>query len=256
MISSPANERLKNLRSLLRDPADWPVFAVEGVRALEEIARAGVKPESVFYSARLEATPRGLTLLQSLTQRGAEAVQVSESVLEKISAAETSQGAVAVVPKIQWTFEEMAATSHPIFLFEGLSDPGNLGTLVRIADAFDLGGIVLDTGSVSPYNPKAVRAAAGSLFRAPVLPLPIGEALAFLETEDYTVVRAEPRGGVPLRSFPERGRVAVLFGGEAHGISAQWTSRIPKTLRIEMPGAVESLNVAVAAGIVAHHLSA
>lgn len=256
MLTSTANSRIQNLRKVIHDPAEWPVFAVEGVRAMEEAIRAGVRVESVFYSARLEATPRGLTLLDSLVKRGAEKVHVAENVLDRITATKQSQGAVAVIPKLEWSLEDILPTGQLIFMLDSLRDPGNLGTILRVADAFGLGGIIATPDSVDVYNQKVVRAAMGSIFRVPIVYLPIPEALAILSEEDYRVYRTEARTGQPLSALHGRAeRRAVLLGNEAHGVHPEHARLISECVHIPMTGAAESLNVAVTAGIVAYGMT-
>lgn len=251
-----ANSRIQNLRKVIRDPGDWPVFAVEGVRAMEEAIRAGVRVESVFYSSRLEATPRGVTLLDSLVSRGAEKVHVAENVMDKVAATEQSQGVVAVIRQMEWSLEDMIPTSQPVLLLDSLRDPGNMGTILRIADAFGLGGVIATPDSVQLYNQKVIRSAMGSIFRVPLAYLPIPEAVASLAEEDYRVIRAEVREGVPLAALRGKAeRQAILLGNEAHGVHPENARLVPDCVHIPMPGAAESLNVAVSAGIIAYALT-
>jgi RNA methyltransferase, TrmH family len=253
MITSATNERIRALRRLLREP-DPAYFAVEGVRALEETVRAGVRVDSVFYSARLDSTPRGLTLLESLGERGAEIVHVSEALLEKTSATERSQGIVAVLPRLSWRPKDLTAGQKPLFLLDGVRDPGNLGTLIRVADAFDIGGIAMTSDTVDPYNQKVVRSAMGSLFRVPLLIGDLGDLAAVLTEAGYRLVAADAAGAVPLADLPRDVPTAFIFGNEAQGLRAEARELARQLVRIPMPGGAESLNVAVTAAIVAYEL--
>ncbi len=255
MITSPSNTRIQNLRKVIREPREWPVFAVEGVRALEEAVRAGVRVESVFYSDRLEATPRGLTLLDSLVRRGAEKVHVSESALGKVTATEQDQGVIAVVPKLGWTLEDIISPGHPVFILDGVRDPGNLGTILRIADAFDLGGVIATDDTVDAYNQKVIRGAMGSLFRVPLVYGGVAEAVGLLRDEGFTILRAEAGQGTPVYNLTERERVAVVLGNEAHGVRGELGQLVDDAFHIPMPGPAESLNVGITAGIVAYELA-
>ena len=252
MITSYTNSRIRDLRRVLRKPAEWSVFAVEGVRAVEEAVRAGVKVEKLFYSGKLEAAPRGVTLLDSLAGRGTETIHVSESVLDRVAATETGQGVIAVIAKLNWRLEDLTAAGRPILVPAGLRDPGNAGTLIRVADAFDLGGLAFTPDSVDPYHQKVLRSAVGSCFRVPVCRRPFLEILSILEEEGYHIVRAEAAEGTPLRDVQPRDRLAVILGNEGHGVDAQVKERVSEALQIPMPGRAESLNVAVTGAIIAY----
>lgn len=255
MLSSISNPRIQHLREVLRAPEDHTVFAAEGVRAVEEALRAGVVVETVYYSSKLEATPRGVTLLTSLQERGAEALQVAPSLLERVSAVERSQGIAALVRKPSWSPADLTRTERPVLLLDGVRDPGNAGTILRIADAFALGGVGMSLDTVAVFNDKVVRSAMGALFRVPVVRLPLATLVAALTDAGYRVLRAEADGAVGLRSLTPGRPTAVVLGNEAHGISPATAAIVAEGLRIDMPGQAESLNVAVTAGIIAHHLS-
>jgi RNA methyltransferase, TrmH family len=255
VISSTANPRIKWLRQLIREPAD-DIIAVEGVRAVEELVRCQAPVTEVFYSERLEQTPRGVTILQSLTERGAEKVHVSAAVLDKVSATEHGQGVVATVARPRARLEDCMALGRPLFLLDAVADPGNLGAIIRIADAFAFGGLVLGRGCVSPFNPKVVRSAVGSLFRLPVVDAADLAAVSHeLTRNGYQMSRAEAAGGISLRHLPRSGKRAVILGSEAHGVSEEVAGVVSEALHIPMPGSAESLNVAMAAAIIAYALA-
>lgn len=255
MITSATNPRLKDLRKLLREGGDAEMFAVEGVRALEEAVRAGVRVITVFHSPKLEATPRGLTLLETLAARGAETVSAGTSALDKTSATETSQGVIACIAKPEWSWESLTQRRRPLFILDALRDPGNVGTIFRIADAFDFGGLVLTDGTVDPFNDKVVRSAMGSLFRIPFVSATLDEAVTRLQPLGYEVFRAEMSGELEAGNISNTAPMALVLGNEAHGARPVTEALVPETLRISMPGQVESLNVAVSAGILAYALT-
>lgn len=254
MITSAANPRLRALKKLFED-GDGESFAVEGVRAIEEALRAGVHVREVYYSQKAESAPRALTLIDSLVGRGAEKVLVGDTALQKVASTEHSQGIIAVVAKPRWVFDDLVRTRRPVFLFERLQDPGNLGTIIRLADAFALGGIITTPGSVGFYNAKVVRSAMGSLLRVPVLAMELRPAVHLLEDEQYTLLRAEMRHGIAAPLLRPTGPMAILFGNEGKGLSQEAERLVFDAVHIPMPGHAESLNVAVAAGILAYGLT-
>jgi TrmH family RNA methyltransferase len=255
MITSAANPRLRRLKDVLHAPGDAPVFAAEGLRAAEEVLRSGVKVDCVFYSDRLEQTPRGVTLLTSLVERGAEKIHTGEAVLAKVSATEQSQGIVALVHKPAWAAADLAAAGRPVFLLDGVRDPGNLGTIVRIADAFAFGGLALSGDSVEPFNDKVVRSSMGSLLRVPIVRGGLEAIAALLRAARYTLAVADAAGATALRGYRAGGPVAIVLGNEAHGVRPAAAALATVALRIDMPGRAESLNVGVAAGILAYELA-
>lgn len=254
MLTSISNPKVQHLRDVLRAPEDHAVFAAEGVRSVEEALRAGIAVETVYYSSKLEETPRGLTLLASLQERGAETLQMAASLLERVSAVERSQGIAALVRKPSYSAADLVREKRPVLLLDGVRDPGNAGTILRIADAFALGGVGMSLDTVGVFNDKVVRSAMGALFRVPVVRLPIETILETLSGAGYRVLRAEAGGAVSLKALNADQPTAVVLGNEAHGISAATAACVNETLRIDMPGQAESLNVAVTAGIIAYHL--
>ncbi len=251
MLTSAANERIRRLRRLLEDPSAETVFAVEGLRALEEAVRSDRPVTEVYFSDAADAEPRAITLLTSLVERGAERVHVARALLERISQTERSQGLIGVLAKPSWSIGD-PANGRPVFLLDGVRDPGNLGTMVRIADAFGLGGLYLSEDCVDLFNAKVVRSTMGSLFRVPVVRGPLAAAAAALRAAGYTVQQTAMDGATPLHAFRPRGPVAAILGNEAHGVRAAAAGLADGALRVEMPGHAESLNVAVTAGILAY----
>jgi TrmH family RNA methyltransferase len=255
MITSASNPQIRLLRDVLREPAAHGVFAVEGLRAVEETLRAGVKVETVYYSAKIDEVPRALTLLDSLVQRGAEKLQVAEGLLDRVSATRTGQGIIALLHKLEWSVDDLLRTGRPVFVLDGLRDPGNAGTIIRVADAFGLGGIVLSDDSVEPYNDKVVRSAMGSLFRVPLLRGELAPLLARFKESGYRLAAADAHADRTIGELPAQEKFAVILGNEAHGIRPATESAAGLRFRIPTPGEAESLNVGVSAGIIAYALT-
>jgi TrmH family RNA methyltransferase len=161
----------------------------------------------------------------------------------------TPQGAVAVVRSRPVAFD--AVTSPLIVVLAGVADPGNAGTIVRSAEAAGAGAVVFCDGTVDPWNPKCVRASAGSVLHVDVVPA--GPAVAVLRTvgaRGWRRVAAVPRDGVSPEATDLRDRIAVVVGGEAHGLSADAVGECDTLVSIPMAGRVESLNAATAATLV------
>lgn len=257
MITSPTNPTIKLIHAL---GAPTPgrrraerAFVVEGVRAVEEALGSGQPARVLLYDeAALARTPRGTNLLARLA--GHRAAQPATPAA-LAAAAETvhSQGVVGVFPFPDWSSLAPGGATVPLLLvLDGLKDPGNLGTLLRTAEAAGVVGIWLTPDCVDLYNPKVVRAGMGAHFRLPAWPdadwPTIQAELARLGVGQVVALDA----GAPTAYYnlDWRGPAALLLGSEAHGLSREGRAAATIPAAIPMPGQAESLNAALAAGIV------
>ena len=182
-----------------------------------------------------------------------EIVYVSESILQKISGVEVSEGILAVVAMPQTrSIEEM----HYIVVLDGINDPGNLGTILRTALALGWEGAVFLSDSCDPFNAKALRAAKGATFRLPLCPVEWKDLCAHAHKHHLKLwaadIHGKPLEAVISTEKPERGVILVL-GNESHGVSKEVLKQCEK-IKITMRGPMESLNVAIAGGILLHNL--
>ena len=248
MITSLANEKVKFARSLglKKNRAAHRQFVVEGTRVIEEAERAGVTPALVFFEPEaVSAAPRAGDLLARLQVRTREVYPVAPNVLTALAQTETPQGLLAVYP-----FPAMPFPADPDFvlILDALRDPGNLGTILRTAWAAGVATVLLAPGSADPYNPKVVRAAMGAHFFLPIRLLPWNEIARLLGSVPR-VYLADAQGQVNYAQADWSRPCALIIGGEAEGASAAARDLAPTRLFIPMPGHAESLNAAVAAGI-------
>ncbi len=247
MITSLRNEKVRLVRALqtrrkarLREGC----LVVEGVRLGEEALRAGVLPRFVLHTAASRANERATALITAWTEKGVPCYEVSAEVMEACSATETPPGVLAVV-----SIPSTPPPAEPTFVLvlDRVRDPGNLGTILRTALAAGVDWVVLAPGTVDPTNPKVVRAGAGAHFRLPFARLgwkAIGRAVA-----GYRIYLAAARGERPYTEVDWSGRVALVVGGEAAGAGEQARALAETTVFIPMAPGVESLNVAVATGV-------
>ena len=229
------------------------LFLGEGVRIAEEALRAGIVLELAVATASLEDTPRGAELVARLKEHSAFR-RVDTGTLARIAATESPQGVVLAGRMPDPDVESRLGPATRVLVLDGVQDPGNFGTLVRSADAFAAAAVIALPGTVDPWNPKAVRAAAGSSFRVPVLQLTTEAAVEWLRDRGFVILAADA-GGVPLESRAWSGRVGVVVGNEGAGIGSALRTAADAVVSIPTPGPAESLNVAVAAGILLHELS-
>jgi TrmH family RNA methyltransferase len=245
MITSSQNERIKYVRSLARRRVRQREgrFVVEGTRLVEEVARAGIRPALALYTETWAASPVGRHLLPSLDLAEEGAWLVSEAVLAACADTQTPQGVLAVVPFVQ-------VQSRPglILIVDRLRDPGNLGTILRSAEAAGVGQVILAPGTVDPHNPKVVRGAMGAHLRLPMRSLPwpaIAEQVA-----GRAVWLADAAGDVAHDAVDWTLPAALIVGGEAAGAGEQAWALATGRVSIPMAGGTESLNAAMAATVI------
>jgi len=210
-----------------------------------------VAVEAVFAEAELLDHPA----VRAAGANGAVLHEVAAESLAKVLDLRSPQGVVAVVPiapvDLDAVLDRALESRRPVLAVIELQDPGNLGTLVRVAEAAGCAGVVASPGSVDLHNPKTVRATAGAVFRVPVAeqvePDALLERCAARGVPTWATVGREGR---PLETVPLGGAAVVLIGAEAHGLPAEVVERCTGALTVPMEGAVESLNAAVAGSVV------
>lgn len=250
MITSTQNSRVKQVRGLLarrRAREQEGLFVIEGVHLAREAVAAGAAARLVLYTEDLDARGRGL--VNSLAKLGAETEVVSPPVMAACSGTETPPGLVAILPLP--TPPPPSALDLALVL-DGLSDPGNLGTLLRTAMAAGVQSVLLTGDSVDPFNPKVVRAAAGAHFHLPIQSAAADDLPALLEGLDLWL--AEARSGPAYSQVDWRAPCALIIGSEAHGPSDA-VRRLPlRPVHIPTARQTESLNAAIAAAVVLFEL--
>lgn len=228
--------------------------AIEGVRILEEAIRSGLRFHAVFFSESAEGHAKRL-----MPQIGAhvETAVLPDKLFASVVPSETPQGVAALVRYRQSSLEDLLGkvSVGPVMVVAGLQDPGNLGTILRSAEAFGAAGVVLGEGTVSPFNSKVVRGSAGSLFRLPVLRAKLANLLPKLREKGVRLVATSSHKGVPLPKANLAGPVAFLIGGEGAGVPRDWLSKADELVAIPHAAQVESLNAGVAASIVLYEIA-
>jgi TrmH family RNA methyltransferase len=255
MITSKSNPTIKEIRLLKQAKYRQArgEYFIEGVRLVEEALQQGVPVRKIAYSPRLEKTGRGAELLSTARRKisKAEWLYVSDEVLGTISDTQSHQGVLAVLEKRERSWEELWQREGIIILLYELQDPGNLGTIFRLADAGGAAGIILSRGTMDPYNPKVVRASMGSLFRVPFL---VNQDLAYglqkLRSRGYQILATILHSDRSLWEVDFSQPTAVLFGQEGAGLPKDFVAAADGSFTIPMSPSAESLNVAMAAGLV------
>ncbi|MGC2183364.1 MAG: RNA methyltransferase [Terriglobales bacterium] len=228
--------------------------AIEGFRILEEALRSGLRFRAVFFSE--SATPRADRLLSQLGAQ-VETLLLPDKLFSSAVPSDAPQGVAALARWKEFALEDVLAKSPagPILVIAGVQDPGNLGTILRSAEAFGAGGIVLGRGTVSPYNPKVVRASAGSVFRLPVARAKLSESLGAMKDHSLRLVGTASHQGTPLDQAKLSGPLAIFIGSEGAGLSRDLIKEMDEVVAIPQAPQVESLNVGVATSIVLYEVA-
>ena len=230
------------------------LFAAEGVRAVEELMRSPLSIRGVLAAPQLSDAPRGAALLAAIRQRGTELAEVTA--LEFASAAETEspQGVLAIAEIPERSLDHLALPPRArLVLLDGVQDPGNVGTIVRTAAALGAAAVLALPGTVDLWNAKVVRSAMGASFHAPAFSCTWEQLDVFRQREGVTLWGADA-GGTMLESLTAPDRLALVVGNEGAGLSAEARARVAVLASLPISSAIESLNVAVATGILLYQL--
>jgi TrmH family RNA methyltransferase len=223
-------------------------FIAEGIRFIEEALRSG-KVQYVLFSKKLYDTKGFERVLENDVQK----YEVSNEVIAEICDTETPQGIAAVVEKPIWSFEDIREDF--IVIADGVQDPGNLGTIIRTADAAGAGAVVVVKGSVDVYNSKTLRSTMGAIFNIPVLFYDDFSILSEeLKIKGYEIYASALDAENYLYDCDFKSKSAVVIGNEANGIPSEHIRLSTKSLKIPMRGSAESLNAAIAAAIIIYEM--
>jgi TrmH family RNA methyltransferase len=253
IIESKNNARLKELRKALAAPgreargsADRvSLVGIEGPHLVQEALRAGLRVAAIFVAQGAEGLLDALHLPLET-----EILRLPAKLLASALATETPQLVAALIEPPVWSWANVLNQDRgKIVVLAGLQDPGNLGTILRSAEAFGASGVVSLPGTVSAWNPKAVRASAGSVFRVPLPAVSEEECLEKLHAAGVKILSTAARGAQPADRVDLAGPVAFIIGNEGNGVPAGLAAKADAKITIPCPGPVESLNAAVAASV-------
>jgi TrmH family RNA methyltransferase len=245
-ITSSANPRIKRLAGL-RDRSEREregLFVVEGKREIARAVAAGLPVLEMYYDpARFPESPHPAEF----------EFAVAAEALDRASYRSRSQGVIAVLQAFDLTLHSLIAPSNPLFLMaESIEKPGNLGALLRTADAVSASGLILTDTVADPFNPNVIRSSTGALFSVPVAVANLGESVAWLHDQDVKIHAADPSGDALLWDTDLTGPTALLVGSEHAGLSEEARSLANALVTIPMRGTADSLNVSVSMAVLAY----
>jgi RNA methyltransferase, TrmH family len=254
-IEGRHNPLVKQMRHAFAraEPTEDGSCAIDGVRIVEEAIRSGLRFRAVLFKDSAQNLAERL-----LPQIGShvETLLLPDKLFDSVVPSETPQGVAALVRRKDFSLTDVLERLQvgPVIVVVGLQDPGNLGTILRSAEAFGSAGVVLGEGTVSPLNAKVVRASAGSIFR---LPLVSAKASAGIEDLSHVLrqagvrlIAASSHKGTPINQAALAGPAAIFIGSEGSGLTKNLMARMDELVRIPHTSQVESLNAGVAGSIV------
>jgi TrmH family RNA methyltransferase len=228
--------------------------AVEGFRIIEEGVRSGLRFRALFVSDAAQSRTARL-----LPQIGAhvETLLLPDKLFRDTVPSETPQGVAALVQVKKFSLANILdhETTGPLLVIAGVQDPGNLGTILRSAEAFSAKGVLLGDGTVSPYNSKVVRASAGSVFRLMASKVALADAITQFRARGIRMLATSSHKGTPLPQANLGGQVAIFIGNEGAGLDKKLLSQMDELITIPHSPRVESLNAGVAASVVLYEIS-
>jgi len=271
-ITSAANPRVREAARLRDADArrETGQTLIDGRRELARATRAGVAIDEVFVDADSAAallqeesaashdTPDE-PCLSDLAAGGTRITGLSRKAFERIAFGSRNEGVVAVARYRAGSLPEFAvANDRPVLVIEGVEKPGNLGAILRTADAAGLAGVIVCDGRTDPANPAVIRASLGTVFTVRLAAVSTRDTIAWCAARDRRVIAAMPTGTILWHEARLAGRTAILLGSEAHGISDAWQQAASagtihlESVRLTMAGAADSLNVSATTAVLAY----
>jgi RNA methyltransferase, TrmH family len=256
-ITSVQNPRVKNAVRLreARHRREQGLILIDGVRELSRAADAGVRLAEVFVCESLCNTAESQALLEKLRKSSAagdrfEILEVVPKVFEKLAFGDRAEGVLGVAEMPQKKLSDIALPDNSlVVVLEGVEKPGNLGAVLRSADAAGAMALILADSRVDLYNPNAIRASLGTIFTVPVCEAANGDVLDWLRQQQLKIFAAKVDGSVPYTQADYRGPTAFVLGAEATGLTAAWSAADITAIHLPMLGVADSLNVSATAAV-------
>jgi TrmH family RNA methyltransferase len=252
VISSPANPRVKAAVRLRdrREREETGLTLVDGGRELLRALAQSVEVDHAFVCSELVVGADASAALDALQRVGASLIEVSPAVLAKVAFGDRSDGLVAVIRTPSVALEGLAPGLHPlIVVVESLEKPGNLGAIMRTADAVGASAVIAADPRTDVFNPNAIRASVGTIFSVPLAVATAAQVLSWLVGNGVTAMAARVDAPQAYDDVDLGGPIAIVLGSEAGGLTSTWNDPRVRPVRIPMLGAADSLNVSVAAAI-------
>ena len=257
-ITSRDNSLLRRARAVRDGKLTESIF-VEGLRLCEEALSSGLKIEAVIHSEKIIRKERAAQVIAELGDRCDAVVSVTEKLLDSISYTKTPQGIVLLASRPasdEPSFKARQPASPQLVVMHGVNNPVNVGAILRTAEAAGVTGAIATANTSDPFSPKALRGAMGSAFRLPIWTgLDYSSVLAWCAQRSMRTIAASADSSKLFTEVDWRGATALVLGPESSGLSVDEIAAAAEAVRIPMQGSVESLNVAVATGVLLYEAS-
>jgi TrmH family RNA methyltransferase len=257
IITSPQNDRIKQVIALRerRERERTGLMRVEGYDELSLALESGMKPVALYFCPTLFRQPEQSELLERARRAGAELIEVSERVFEKAAYREGPDGWLATLPAPRRGLDGLRLGANPLLVIaEAVEKPGNLGAMLRTADAAGVDALIAADPLTDWGNPNVVRSSKGALFSVQTAEAGSDRTLSWLREHGIRIVAATPQAALSYTDTDLRGPVAIAVGSEQHGLSEAWLEGAQESVRIPMSGRVNSLNVSIATALLVYEV--
>lgn len=227
----------------------------EGVRSVEELLASSLTIKGILTAPQLDGAPRGLALRQKIADRGIETAAVTEQEFRSAAETESPQGVLAIAEIPDRRLDALAGKARlRLLVLDGVQDPGNVGTIIRTAAALGADATIALPGTVDLWNAKVIRGSMGASFHHHCMHLQLAELTSFLAAEGIALWGTDA-AGTPVGEVVPPARLALAVGNEGAGLSSSLREHVTQSVSLPISASVESLNVAVAAGVLLYQLS-
>lgn len=257
LISNPSNPTIKQIRALRQRKAraESGLFYIEGIRIVGEAAQLGAAVETVIVAPQLLASDFGRQTVDTLRRRGARLLEVTPEVFAALSEKDGPQGVAAVLRQRWIALEDIRSEGELCWVaLRAAQDPGNIGTILRTCDAVGCGGLILLDDSADPYDPGAVRASMGALFSMRLARADFAGFVEWKRANAWTLVGTSDAAPVDYQAVRYRPPLIVLMGSEREGLSPEQQATCDQMVSLPMVGRSDSLNLAVATGVMLYEV--
>jgi TrmH family RNA methyltransferase len=253
IITSLQNQRIKFARTLrTRNKREKSgLTLLEGYRAVSRSLECGIEFQECFFSPALFLGKNEKPLLAKIAETGAEVTEVTEDVIKKIAYRDRPEGIIAVVKSKKHTLDEIPVKENGLYIIaESIEKPGNLGSILRSADAAAVDGVIVCDKCTDIYNPNVITASTGALFSVNIAEATAEETLVWLKKHKISTLAATPEAEEIYYNTDLTGKVAVVVGTEQYGLTDFWKNSADINVKIPMLGYIDSLNVATATTVI------
>jgi len=256
-ITSSKNPTIKEIKSLSNKKYRWAnsLYIIEGIKIVEEALNNNIFLKYIVVTDEFLLSNSANELCQKILSHK-NLIKIDTKIFSDLSDTINSQGIIAVAEIKNHDLSQVIHKKNNVLLFlDNVQDPGNMGTIIRTVDAFNMNGIILNQGCVDPYNLKVVRATMGSIFRVPLYFCKDNlYALDILRTNNYSIYATSLEGSLPIFDVTYDKNIVLVIGNESNGVSDEVLNAADNLIKIPMPGKSESLNAGVAASILMYEI--